>query len=58
MFLKFLKLNLSYKLLNYLRFTDEGQRQNPEVPGNGPAINIDSVIARLVYLVVECFCAA
>ena len=35
----------------YLRFTDEGQRQNPEVPGNGPVINIDSAIARFVYSV-------
>lgn len=35
----------------YLRFTDEGQRQNPEVPGKGPVINIDSAIARFAYSV-------
>jgi len=31
--------------LNIYEFTDEGQRQNPEVPGNGPTIDIEDVIS-------------
>ncbi|XP_063687057.1 uncharacterized protein LOC134820549 isoform X2 [Bolinopsis microptera] len=31
--------------LNIYEFTNEGQRQNPEVPGNGPNINIDDIIS-------------
>lgn len=30
----------------HFRFTNEGQRQNPEVPGEGPNINIDDIIDR------------
>jgi len=33
-----------YKL-NVYEFTEEGQRQNPEVPGDGPNINIDDIIS-------------
>jgi len=31
--------------LNIYEFTEEGQRQNPEVPGTGPTINIDDIIS-------------